>query len=98
MDVQAITAVVPWSGALQRMPDGSPRGPAEPRARSEPPVLEGELLSEAGGRSVAERALHSEWTQRRTHSATFSVTRALATYADVAEAGRRPSRLVDLYA
>ena len=99
MDVQAITAVVPWSGALKRRPEDAPRGHAsEHRARGEPPpVLEGELLSATGGRSVAERSLHADWVQRRGHADTRSVTRALATYAGVAEAGQRPSALVDLY-
>ncbi len=97
MDVHAITAVVPWSGALTRKPEAAPRGYAEQRTRGEPPILEGELLSAADGRSDAERALHADWARRRGRTDVRSVTEALATYAGVAETGRRPTRLVDLY-
>ena len=98
MDIQASTAVVPWAGALTRTPAATPRGFAgEHRARSDPPVLEGELLA-ADGRSDAERALHADWVQRRRPASARAVSTALATYAGVADAARRPTRLLDLYA
>jgi len=112
MEIQATTAVVPWSGALARGPTTSPRPPASHhRPGGEPPVLEGEFIAGADPdrRSEAERALHAEWIRLRSAAQEPSGatgTRhargthdALAAYARTARAGDLAGRgLVDLYA